>query len=167
MTNIKMKPILLDVFLVAALFTLSVQNHGGTVSAKEVATKTCSVAILNGSYGNVFQFLNLPPGSPVPQPIGAGTHFAGAGFTVYTFDGMGNVSGPSRLSFGGLIISSMISGTYTVNADCTGTLSASVVGSTDPPFSLEFVIVDNGNEIHTLGVASGEIAVGTMKKQFP
>jgi hypothetical protein len=32
---------------------------------------------------------------------------------------------------------------------------------------LEFVLVDDGNEIHTLGAESGHIAFGTMKKVFP
>lgn len=165
MMNSRMKQLMAGVVLIVVLLALAVNDRGGVAAAKDPAT-TCSNATLKGSYGNVFQFLNLLPGSPVPQPIGAGTHFAGAGFNVFTFDGAGSFSGPSRLSFGGLIISSMVAGTYTVNSNCTGSIVAGVVGDPSTTFNLEFVIVDDGNEVHTLSTVSGDIAVGTMKKQF-
>lgn len=164
MSNIKVKAILASLVLVTALLALSVDYYGGIASAKETVP-TCSVATLDGSYGNRFQFLNLNPVTSVPANIGDSTHIAGAGITIYTFDGAGNVSGPGIISFGGLVFPLDNTGTYTVNANCSGSL----VFTFDPPLPdlpIEFVIVDDGNEIWTLSPTAGEIAVGIMKRQF-
>lgn len=164
MVNIKVKAILASMFLVTALLALSVDYHGGIVSAKQ-EVPTCSVQTLLGPYGNWFQFLNLPPGSPVPQPLGDGTHLAGAGISVYTFDGQGNFSGQLTTSIGGLIVPGTVSGPYTVNANCSGSMTLNFGGGV-PPGQLAFVVVDDGNEILTLSAGQGEIAIGTMKRQF-
>jgi hypothetical protein len=161
-SNIKVKAILASIALVTAVLALSVDYHGGIVSAKE--EPACNNQLLRGTYGNSFQFLNTNPPF-VGATIGIATHLPGAGITVYTFDGQGNFSGPSTTSIGGLIVHDTVLGTYTVDANCMGLMNVSFSGGTSG--QLEFVIVDDGNEIYTLGRDSGHIAVGTMKKQFP
>jgi hypothetical protein len=53
-----------------------------------------------------------------------GNTFAGAGYEVY--DGNGNIEGVSSANFSGEITrNEHYSGTYTVNADCTGTSTES------------------------------------------
>ncbi len=171
MSNIKMKVTLPSIILIAVLLALSVDYHGGIVPevrADEQEAPPCSVRTLRGRYGNSFQFLNLPPGSIVPQPLSFGTHTAGAGISVYTFDGNGNLSGPGTASFGGQIQQLTTAGTYTVNANCAGSmlLNITIDGQFTIQGTLEFVIVNGGKEIFTLSSGQGEIAVGTMKKQF-
>jgi hypothetical protein len=157
MTNIKVKAILASTFLVTALLALSVNYHGGIVSAKG---RVCDNRMLRGTYGNSFRFLNQVFPYPNPLPIQSNTHIPGAGISVYTFDGYGNFHGPLVWSHGGKILRGTISGTYTVNANCMGSMEWLSE-------NLEFVIVNDGNEIYTLGTEDSHIAVGTMRKQFP
>jgi hypothetical protein len=164
MSDIKVKATLASIVLVAALLALSVGYYGGIVPELRAQGAQCSLRTLQGNYGNTFQFLNLAPGSPVPQPIGVNTHLAGAGIGVTTFDGQGNFSGWTRVSLGGLIPPpATVWGTYTVNPDCTGSQVINYTGV--PPATLDFVIVDNGKEVRTLATVQGDVAVGTLKKQ--
>ncbi len=164
MSNIKMKVTLASMMLVAVLLALSVDYHGGIVPEVRAQGPQCNLRTLEGTYGNSFQFLNLPPGTTVvPQPIGIATHFPGAGIGVTTFDGQGNFSGSITTSLGGLILQGTVSGTYTVNPDCTG---SQVINFSPPapPALLDLVIFDKGKEVHTLSTVQGEIAFGTLKK---
>jgi hypothetical protein len=167
MSNIKVKATLASIVLVAALLVLSAGYQGGMVSELQAAQgQPCILRTLQGNYGNWFQFLNLPPGSPLPppQPIGDGTHYAGAGIGVTTFDGQGSFSGWTQVSLGGFIPPrAAVWGTYTIDPDCTGSQVINYAGM--PPATLDFVIVDNGKEVHTLAKVQGDIAFGTLKKQ--
>ncbi len=163
MSNIKMKVTLASMILVAVLLALSVDYHGGIVPEVRAQGPGCSLRTLQGTYGNSFQFLNTFP-SNAGQPIIFGTHTPGAGIGLVTFDGQGNYVGQTTASIGGLIVHVTVWGTYTVNADCTG--SRVLNFSSGPPANLELVIVEHGKEIHELGVGQGEVAVGILKKQF-
>ena len=117
----------------------------------------CSVATLQGSYANAFSFMNTT--GVVPAPLGP-TYTPGAGLGTVSFDGQGHAFSKGTLSIGGLIVvTTPTTASYTVNSDCTGLLR---IGSA---VRLHLVIADSGNEIHTLSLATGDVSVGTMKKQ--
>lgn len=162
MSNRKAKVILASVVLVTALPALSLLYHGGVASASD--GPRCNDRLLRGTYGGSFQFLNLPPGSPVPQPIGDNTHYPGAGIGVTTFDGQGGFFGSQTVSIGGYVFPSTVWGTYTVNSDCTGTQTINF--GSGGTAELDFVIVDDGKEVHTLSTTPGDVAFGILKKQF-
>jgi hypothetical protein len=78
------------------------------------------------------------------------THFDGNGNLTQTDNIKGSISGftsPDRMG----------SGTYTVNADCSGTMTLSSLGS--PTLTLQIVVVDNGNEVRTAVIAPPPVMV--------
>lgn len=68
---------------------------------------------------------------------------------VLTFDGNGNLSVSGTFNENGVVSSLAASGSYTVNSDGTGNLTAST-------FSASFVIVSGGNEILFSRTTSGK-----------
>ncbi len=108
----------------------------------------CNLLTVKGSYG----YLNT--GSAF------GTTLASVG--TMTFDGAGLVSGNDTNSFGGSISSSPFTGSYTVNADCTGTVAVSFGFFT---INNNMVIVDNGKEIFIIETNPGSVATGVFKRQ--
>jgi hypothetical protein len=81
-----------------------------------------------------------------------------------TFDGKGNFTNTVTLNSNGTVIHFNDSGTYTVNADCTGT-AVTATGVTLP-----FVIVDGGKEIYKIDLAPPPaitVSYTVSKKQFP
>ncbi len=82
----------------------------------------------------------------LPAPAGA-VQAAGVGRT--TFDADGNMTGTQIVSRGGVVSLHTIKGTYTVNPDCTGTLSITNYDATGTWVSKATwytVSVDNMNE---------------------
>jgi hypothetical protein len=123
------------------------------VGAQSYSYETpCGNDLLAGDYGFTVTGTrpSAPnPGAPVETVVGtAMTHFDGNGNLTQTDNIKGSISGftsPDRMG----------SGTYTVNADCTMTLSS--LGS--PTLTLQIVVVDNGNEVRTAVVAPPPVMV--------
>jgi hypothetical protein len=82
---------------------------------------------------------------------------------VFTADGNGNGSEVQTISFNGAISQGVpFTVTYTVNADCTGSLVATGFGSV---FHNDFVIDDNKKEIRLISTEPGFVAVCISRKQ--
>ena len=120
---------------------------------------------LNGSYADSFSgFAPLSPGGPNrPVPIDAYGPVYEAG--LYTFDGAGGFMARNVLNFGGGAIlnaswSQTFTGTYTVNANGTGTM-------TWTDHRRHFVIGAGGNELKYVGTdpTGGNVVGGSMVKQ--
>ena len=76
--------------------------------------KKCSEATLHGTYLFAINGVDITGGDQIP--------FAGAGYEV--FDGNGNIEGVSSGNTNGQTFrNEPFSGTYTVKADCTGTIT--------------------------------------------
>jgi hypothetical protein len=119
----------------------------------------CSV--LTGSYAFTFSGTQLFPGSTTAVP------FNGVGFQ--TFDGSGRWTAVESANFGVLVLrSSPLSGTYTLNANCTGTMTATFPdGSTGHQ---DFVIADGGQTIYAAGVDNfgpGATLMSTFTRMLP
>lgn len=100
----------------------------------------CTNATLEGTFGfTVTGTRPSGPGGPVETVVGvAMTHFDGYGSLTQTDNIHGSITGvvaPDRQG----------SGTYSINADCTGTMKLINAGA--PPLTLRIVVVDNGNEV--------------------
>ena len=143
-------------FVIVALLALSASYRAGIARAENLDTK-CSVETLRGSYGNSFQFLDTGPSS-TPVPLGS-AYTPGAGIGVVSFDGAGSYSGQQTINNGGQIFTFPVSGTYTVNSDCTGSRSLPGGGT------LGFVIVERGAEVRELRTTPGGISSGVLQKQ--
>ncbi len=105
----------------------------------------CSNATLTGEYG--FTISGTRPLGPPPAPI---EQFVG--LAVTHFDGNGGLIQPAGSSHGSMSGDSQTDtgfGSYSLNADCTGTMTLTLDGRT-PPVSLRIwmVVVDGGKEVH-------------------
>ena len=90
----------------------------GTSSPARAAadSRVCNAGMLRGSYLWTFDAYENLDGNFVPVAVMQGLRFNGDGTTLNTF-GTVNIGGTIIFDAGGF------SGTYTVNPDCTGTLS--------------------------------------------
>jgi hypothetical protein len=96
----------------------------GTARATARFPQSCSVQTLNGLYLWAWDGYQNFGGNPVPKTIMQGIQFNGDGTFTNTF---------GTINIGGTIVRDVTGGvgTYTVAADCTGTLS-----STGPSFNM-------------------------------
>ena len=135
----------LAVALGASLVVIGGLSFSGTVSASngDAHVRGCTLASLKGQYLFADAGTLLPPF--VPEP----TLSAYAGFHVFNGDGTGTDIITGRFN-GQIALENVVSAiNYTVNADCTGSLT--VVGG--PTFSL-FVATD-GESIATIATGPG------------
>ena len=77
-------------------------------------------------------------------------------------DGKGNVSGKGTFSLDGTIHKVPITGTYTENADCTG--SAQITPQGFSTLNFNFVVVNVGKEILLIETDTNTIVSGTMQQ---
>ncbi len=104
----------------------------------------CSDATLRGDYG--FTISGTRPTGPPPAPI---EQFVGLAITH--FDGNGGLTQPVGSSHGSISGDSPTDtgfGTYSLNANCSGTMTLNLTGRT-PAVSLRIwmVVVDRGKEV--------------------
>jgi hypothetical protein len=121
--------------------------------------KGCSNATLHGSFGYTSTGTLLDTFVPPPY---AGP-FAEVG--RQTFDGRGNTDATATTSSNGNIAPVTIEGTYTVNLDCTGSMTLYVVQFASTVHAY-FVISDDGAEIRYIDTDSGVVESRVYSKQF-
>ena len=120
----------------------------------------CSLETIKGSYA-----ISTTGSIVFAGPVGA---VADVGKIV--FDGDGEASQSTTVSLNGVIIPnrSSISGSYVVDATCTGDISLILPGPTGTITSTSrFVIVRNGEELLTINTGVGRVLTGIATKQHP
>ena len=81
-------------------------------------------------------------------------------------DGTGSLAGSETFSADGNIVHRNYTGTYTVNADCTGSMVWQVTqGSSTATIHADFVAVNNAKEINVIETDADVIFNGAFKKQ--
>ncbi|MBS1810168.1 MAG: hypothetical protein JST84_18550 [Acidobacteria bacterium] len=140
-------------FSVLAIVALPVVSYGQETATAEESKqennarsqppKTCSVRTLKGAYGFLIKgaILNLPglPSGPT------------ATIGIITYDGTGNLTSTNTSSFNGFVLTQEMTGTYTVNSDCTGTVQSG-------PTTADIVITNNGREVRSIGTYPAGVA---------
>lgn len=123
------------------------------------AQPSCSNATLSGSFG----YTNT--GTIIAGPF-AGP-FGGVGHQ--TFDREGNTEATATVSVNGNIFHVTITGTYTVNSNCTGsmTLLISTGGAGTFTNHVDFVIVHGGTEMRAIQTDPGAVVTTVLEKQSP
>ena len=156
-------------------FTMSIVITSGGQEIKYVGANTgnvnsgtlrlmgpsCSVSILSGnSYGYATNGLvGTASGNSYPH-LGGFVPFAHAGQLSFAADG--TVSGVDNASFGGVLMpSQQVSGTYSVNSDCTGTTTMTIAGVDN---SWHFVILQSANQIIFIATPTGYVWAGALTK---
>jgi hypothetical protein len=85
-----------------------------------------------------------------------------------TLDASGNLAGAQTASFNGAIVQETLSGTYTVNADCTGTATVSVyhAGVLARTTNLEVVFENDQRDLRAIFLTAGTVLTVNGKKIF-
>jgi hypothetical protein len=132
-------------FLLAALM--------GTPAAANA--RSCSLSGVAGTYG-------YTTSGSIP------TLGAVAGVGHITLDSSGNATGAQTVSFNGAIVPETLSGTYSVNADCTGTATISVFhgGVLARTSNLNVVWDNNQRELRAIFLTAGTVLTVNGKKMF-
>ena len=125
---------------------------GAVANAQDIH---CSNATLRGAYG-------MSLGTILVPPLGMGTPRGVLGRIV--FDGKGSYSAAFTINTNGTVTHITDVGTYVVNADCTGSIFATVAKGT-----IEIVVVDGGREFYQLRTDPAGVVVlfNAAKKQLP
>ncbi len=131
-----------------------------SVVAQEQSTKAqeCSKANLHGIFG--YSSTGTLLESYVPAPYAGPFGEVGR----QAFDGRGNTSGSASTSSNGNISPVTFAGTYTINADCTGSMTLNV-SPFDSVVHAYIVIDEEGAELRAIGTDSGLIETRVYRKQ--
>lgn len=158
-----LRTLCLIVFL-AALFIAGVIFRGGressdqslisTAQAKDnkdgAGCRKCTLSSLKGCYG--YSYTGGVQGFGSIAAVGP-----------INFDGEGNTSATYSVNLGGANFQGSFTGTYTVNEDCTGTITINL-----PLLGISsngrFVVVDGGKEAPFMGTDTGVTVTGIAKK---
>jgi hypothetical protein len=136
----------------ALALTASVTPSAG---AEDDAPKGCSNRTLRGDYGFEIGGTVIPP-SPAPS-------FLLRGVAMTHFDGRGNLSQVDFATRNGVPMGTdwrPATGTYEINADCTGTAEINPEDGS-PSLHLRLVVVDGGRRVMTVveGNATGSTGI--------
>jgi hypothetical protein len=150
-----------SVFSIAACATFSMGAQkvaaGSDRDGRHGSSFVCSARTLKGMYGVQMQGSRPLPGGGTEQVIGIVTRtYDGAG----RFTQVDNIKGATT----GIVPNRPGSGTYVVNADCTG----STLFQPGPGVSIEehMVIVDYGYEVRSITVSPAANMVTTIGKRI-
>jgi hypothetical protein len=158
MKRIRIASALLALAVMAALAIVTTTSKH---SVRAVYASTgCTNATLTGNYAFTNQGFASPSRSPATN--GNQVPFAAVGLSV--FDGGGNTSTSFTLVFDGAVSTGQTgAGTYTVNPDCTGSISfttGSLAG-----LNMDMVIIGGGTEVFAIDKGFTATATLDLKKQ--
>ncbi len=134
--------------LTAIVVLLSFSKHSLPKVQAHEASEGCSVATLNGAYGEVLR----------GEVLGVGPIVA---VGVSTFDGKGHFVADQTINLNGNVFQAPLTGTYTVNRNCTGIADAVGTGLHS------FVIIAGGNEMDLMDNNNAEVLTIHFTKVGP
>jgi hypothetical protein len=150
----------MQVLTSAATRTLVVFGLLGVAASAQSPDGPCSNRTLKGDYAFAIEgmILAIPgaPALPAPLPLRA--------VALTSFDGKGNVTQVDHYVVAGAPPSEpwqATTGTYTLNANCTGTMTLVLPGNPLSPFNYYLVVLKGGKEIRTVVDANLVSGVGT------
>jgi hypothetical protein len=143
------KSMIASLMVAGGLVSLVAAMSQGTSATAQTAAdiRGCSVGMLRGSYIWTFDGYTDLGGSLLPKAVMQGLRFNGDGTTFNTF-GTVNVGGTIIFDVTGAV------GTYTVAADCTGTLSVP-----DGP-SFNIYVGPGAQQVWTTQIGGGVVGLG-------
>ena len=119
-----------------------------------LAQAQCSTQTLKGQY--VFTGRGyIEPDDPGVQRVHRG---------VLVFDGAGTVSGKQSSSRGGKIGHEKPQGTYTLDADCSGTMTFGPVANPGAQIHWDYYVTQDGRIGHMIRTDAGSMAVRSFEK---
>jgi hypothetical protein len=141
-------------FTIAAVAALAL----GFAPKAKATDKGCSNATLQGTYAytSTGSITNPPDLAGPIAEVGA-----------QTFDGNGSTAATATLSSAGTIFPLVITGTYTVNQDCTGTFTLQVVSPFQTTVNVSFVIDNGGDEFQAMETNPGFVITRIGRRLYP
>jgi hypothetical protein len=140
------------IFLAAGAFWMWHQTRKGP---HVVHASTCDASVISGTYGYAIQGFFFDSGGNLQVYSSAG---------AFVLDGAGNLVGKETDAASGAVSrAAVITGTYTVNSDCSGsfTTNSPTVGG---PFTYDFAITDSGNGLQMVESDQGTNITGSARK---
>ena len=156
-------PIVLVALIVAGIAHLSPDQgqRRGILPTVLAAPSTTTCDPLVGAYRYTFSGFGFHTANAI-GPAGPSAPFAAAGLA--TFSSNGTLSGADTASVGGLILNRTYTGTYTLNSNCTGTITLSFCpGGCFGPANI--VVALDESEILFINTIGGTTVLGNFKKQ--
>ena len=121
------------------------------VVANVIQAQQCSNKMTEGRYLVICDgFMQPAPNAPL---------LPAKGLSVATSDRHGNITGAGTVNLGGTAVQQTVSGTQTLNPDCTGTVTynQTINGYPGPPINITFVVSQHGDRINGLVVDQGAV----------
>ncbi len=136
--------------LVVVVFVTLVASAAASARARE-----CSLRGVAGRYGHT-----VSGTIPTLGAVGSVGHF--------TLDASGTLTGAQTTSFNGSIVNETLSGTFTVNSDCTGTATVNVFhsGVLARTTNLDVVWDNNQREMRAIFLTAGTVLTVNGRKMF-
>lgn len=116
--------------------------------------RKCTVSTLRGRY--VFT------GRGFIEALEPGVQRMHYGF--FNFDGSGKFTGKQSSSRGGRIGRERLEGTYTMESDCSGTMSFSFIGNPRSETHWDVYVTSDGRKGHMIRTDEGNMAVRSFEK---
>jgi hypothetical protein len=117
----------------------------------------CSTATLRGAFAFTFSG-TARIGSGVSQRGGIGR---------YEMDGQGNIVGAITSNADGVVLRRPLIGSYTVEADCTGTIAVDFLDAIGGHATFDLIIDDDGREFRTVSTPpAGAVNPATLTAVF-
>jgi hypothetical protein len=157
MLKINVKQFGVVLFAIASVLAVG----GSNTSKLHAKSRGCTNAALKGGYGAGTTGLINSSSNPSDVTIPTFVPFAEA--ASFSFDGAGNLSGTSTADYGGSSFPVVFTGTYSVNSNCTGSMT--VDAGVNGIIHRDLVLVDGGKEVEFVDTDPGFVIAGSMKKQ--
>jgi hypothetical protein len=126
----------------------------GHLHAQSTQPGVCSVASMSGGYSYAVNGTVFAPGLVAYSSV----------IGTFTADGQGNLYGADTISENGTVQANrQFTGTYLVNSDCTGSVSADYSGTLA---SFTSVLSQSGNRIDFMQTGSGTVGTGVANRQI-
>jgi len=119
-----------------------------------LAEEKCSIGTLKGQYAFV--------GRGFIEALEPGVQRHHYGF--FTFDGVGKFTGKQSSSRGGKIGREKLEGTYTLESDCSGTMSLFFVGNPRSETHWDIYVASEGRKGNMIRMDEGNMAVRSFEK---
>jgi hypothetical protein len=121
----------------------------------------CSLATLHGGFAFTFTGTAHTAEGPFPR----------AGIGRLEFDGHGNLVGTNTTNADGTVLRRTLVGTYTVEADCTGSIAITFTDEVGGQATFDVVIDDDGTEYRTVSTPPPDAMnpatlISVARKQF-
>jgi hypothetical protein len=150
---LKLPKMAMPVMIACALAAVSTSVWAAANEDRGDRDKHCSNRTLDGSYGFTVEGLLGIPGRGIQI----------RGVILQKYDGNGHLTQVEHVVIDGAPPSEAWtpgSGTYTVNADCTGTATITIPSSGAPPLVVYFVVNKHGKAVREVSEGNAIVATG-------